>query len=99
LAWPHLLTRVIKVAPADEQNVASAAITTVQLFATAVSAALAGLIASASGLTDPGGPSGMATASKWLFGAFTVGPILCIFSTLQVINWNKKNLKKSYARQ
>jgi MFS family permease len=99
LAWPHLLTRVIKVAPADEQNVASAAITTVQLFATAVSAALAGLIASASGLTDPGGPSGMATASKWLFGAFTVGPILCIFSTLQVINWNKKDLKKSYARQ
>lgn len=41
LGWPHLLTRVLQVAPDDEQDLASASITTVQLCATAIGAALA----------------------------------------------------------
>ena len=45
LAWPHLLTRVFHVAPDGEQDLASASITTVQLFATALGAALAGMSA------------------------------------------------------
>jgi MFS family permease len=44
LAWPHLLTRVLQVAGGEggEQDLASSALTTVQLFATALGAALAG---------------------------------------------------------
>jgi len=55
LGWPHLLTRVMKVAVAGEENLAASAITTVQLYAMAIGAALAGLVANAAGLTAPGG--------------------------------------------
>lgn len=52
LAWPHLLSNVLRHSPATEQNVASAAITTVQLFSTAMSAAVAGLIVNAAGVSQ-----------------------------------------------
>ncbi len=42
MTWPHLLTRVFKRAEAADQNLASASLTTVQLFTTAMGAALAG---------------------------------------------------------
>jgi predicted MFS family arabinose efflux permease len=54
LAWPHLLSNVLKFAPDYEQSLASGAITTVQLFATAMAAAIAGMVANATGLLDPG---------------------------------------------
>ncbi|MFK4823101.1 hypothetical protein ACI0FS_23525 [Ochrobactrum quorumnocens] len=41
LAWPHLLTCMFQVAPDGEQDLASASITNVQIFATALGAALA----------------------------------------------------------
>ena len=39
--WPHLLTRILQVAPEADKDIAGASITTVQLFATAFGAALA----------------------------------------------------------
>ena len=42
LAWPHLLTRVLANVPDREKDIAGASITTVQLIATAIGAALAG---------------------------------------------------------
>lgn len=76
LAWPHLLTRVLKAVPPHEQELAGASITTVQLFATATGAALAGMIANAGGLIDPGGLDGTARAARWLFWAFALAPLL-----------------------
>lgn len=87
LAWPHLLTRVFQVAPAGEQDLASASITTVQLFATALGAALAGMVANVAGLTDPGGIAGMASAAGWLFGVFALAPVLGLFTALRVVRW------------
>jgi MFS family permease len=84
LAWPHLLTRVLKVALPSEQELAGASITTVQLFATAMGAALAGMVANAGGLIDPGGASGTANAARWLFGAFTLAPLLCLLTAKRV---------------
>jgi MFS family permease len=78
LAWPHLLTRVLQVAPAHQQDLASASITTVQLFATALGAALAGMIANLAGLSEPGGVAGTASAARWLFAAFAICPLLCV---------------------
>jgi len=77
LAWPHLLTRVLHVAPGDEQNLAASAITTIQLFATALGAAVAGMIANLAGLTEPGGVAGTA-AAYWLFLLFAIAPLLAI---------------------
>jgi hypothetical protein len=49
LCWPHLLTRVLTLALPGEGGIASAAITTVQLYGMATGAAVAGLIANAAG--------------------------------------------------
>ncbi|MFO2465585.1 MFS transporter [Pseudomonas sp. 15FMM2] len=90
LAWPHLLTRIFQVAPAGEQDLAAASITTVQLFATALGAALAGMVANIAGLTDPGGITGMASAAGWLFGIFALAPALAIFTALRVARLRSK---------
>ena len=72
LAWPHLLNALLTVAPAEEGALASASISTVQLYAMSLGAALAGLIANAAGLSDPGGLAGARPAAAWLFGVFAV---------------------------
>jgi FtsH-binding integral membrane protein len=73
------------VAPAGEQDLASASITTVQLFATALGAALAGMVANLAGLTDPGGVAGTANAASWLFGVFALAPLLGILTARRVV--------------
>lgn len=85
LAWPHLLTRVFQVAPAGEQDLASASITTVQLFATAFGAALAGMVANIAGLTEPGGIEGTASAAVWLFGVFALAPVVGVLIARRVV--------------
>jgi hypothetical protein len=78
LGWPHLLTRVLKSARRGEENLASAGITTVQLYAMAIGAALAGLTVNAAGLTEPGGVDGARHAAYALFACFAVAPALAI---------------------
>lgn len=85
LAWPHLLTRVFKNAPKNEQGLASASITTVQLFTTALGAALAGVVANMGGLSNPGGFEGTSNAALWLFYIFSIMPVLALLSTRQVV--------------
>ena len=92
MAWPHLLTRVFQVAPTGEQGMAAASITTVQLFATALGAALAGMVANVAGLTDPGGIAGTANAAVWLFGLFAFAPILAIFTAVRVVRGYSKTV-------
>ncbi|UOA07132.1 MFS transporter [Methylobacter sp. S3L5C] len=74
LGWPHLLTGIFKAALPGEENIASAGITTVQLYAMAIGAALAGLTVNAAGLSDPGGEEGARTAAYSLFGFFALAP-------------------------
>jgi len=91
LAWPHLLTRVLRVASAGEQELAAASITTVQLFATALGAALAGMVANIAGLTDPAGITGTANAAGWLFGVFACASLLGFFTALRVTRLGSKH--------
>lgn len=84
IAWPHILTRIFKAAPEDEQDITSASISTVTLFATAFGAALAGMVANLGGLLDPGGLAGTASASRWLFGLFALAPLTCFITVRQV---------------
>ena len=78
LCWPHLLTGVFRAAPADQQNIASAAITTLQLYAMALGASVAGMVANAAGFTDPGGWQGTRQAAWAVYGVFAFAPALAI---------------------
>lgn len=75
IGWPHLLVRVLTLAPAGEGGMASAAITTVQLYGMALGAAIAGLVANAAGLIAPGGVAGAQSAAVWLFAGFALAPL------------------------
>jgi hypothetical protein len=85
MTWPHLLTRIFKRADADDQNLASASVTTVQLFTTALGASLAGMIANMAGLSNPGGFAGTANAAMWLFSGFAVMSTLAFLSALALV--------------
>ncbi|HLU15052.1 MAG TPA: MFS transporter [Burkholderiaceae bacterium] len=76
LCWPLLLTRVFKASPPGQENIGSAAITTLQLFAMAMGAAVAGMVANAAGFTDPGGLEGTQSAARALFVVVACAPAL-----------------------
>lgn len=78
LGWPHLLTRILQVASAQDQDTAASSITTLQLFAMALGAALAGVISNMAGINDAAGDAGVANAARWLFAVFTLAPMLAL---------------------
>lgn len=84
LGWPHLLTRILQVAPSDDQDAAATSITTVQMFATALGSALAGMLANLGGLNVPGGIAGTSGAAWWLFSVLALAPLLAIISAIRV---------------
>jgi MFS family permease len=84
LAWPHLLTRVFQSTSEDEQIIAASAITAVQLFATALGAAAAGMIANIAGIAS-GNAEGAADAATWIFLSFSVAPVLAIFAAIRAV--------------
>ena len=84
LGWPHLLTRVMALAPKGEEDAASTAITTVQLYGMAIGAAVAGLVANAAGLIEPGGEAGARSAAIWLFSGFILAPALAAWLVRRV---------------
>ncbi|HEF8772699.1 MFS transporter [Providencia manganoxydans] len=79
ICWPHLVLRVFNAAPKGEENLASSSVITVQLYATALSAALVGVVVNNTGLINPGGVEGAQQASVWLFSLFAICPFLGIF--------------------
>lgn len=87
MAYPHLSTRVLVVAPDDEQEIAASSIMTVQLSATALGAALAGLIVNLAGLGGSGALAAgemsgaeleVARAARWLFVVLLAAPAICL---------------------
>ncbi|MET3590092.1 MFS family permease [Bartonella silvatica] len=66
IAWPHLLTRILRCANDEDALRASESLTSVQLFSAALSATLAGTITNLFGLFNPGGILGMISAAKAL---------------------------------
>ncbi|WP_343587368.1 MFS transporter [Herbaspirillum sp.] len=78
LGWPHLIARALHAARPGEENLTSSAVTTVQLYAMAIGAALVGLTANEAGLTVPGGVPGAQDAATALFAIFAVAPALAV---------------------
>ena len=85
LTWPHLVTQIFQRAPASEQDLAAAAITTVQLAAAALGAAAAGMVANLAGIANPGGIAGASNAAAWLFGVFALAPVLCCLAARRAV--------------
>jgi MFS family permease len=85
IGWPHLITRVMSLAPKGDEGLASASITTVQLYGMAVGAAVAGLVANAAGLAVPGGVEGAQSAALWLFAGFALAPAAAVWLAYRAV--------------
>ena len=59
-----------------------------QLYATALAAALAGLVSNSAGLVDPGGVVGAQHAAMWLFGLFALAPLLTLLLVRRITGTN-----------
>ncbi|WP_113131978.1 MFS transporter [Hyphomicrobiales bacterium] len=88
-AWPHIVTAVYEFAPEGEAEKASSSITTVQLFAAAIGAALAGLTANLAGI-EASSEGGVALATTWLFGLFALLPALAVLTARRVRRARRK---------
>lgn len=74
MCWPQLGTRVFAFAGEGERELAAASITTVIMVGNAFGSALGGMVTNLAGLSDPGGMTGAARASAWLFGLYGAAP-------------------------
>lgn len=79
VCWPHVLTRVYQAAPKGQENIASSAIITVQLYALALGGAFAGMLTNLAGFVEPGGFEGARQASVVLFSVLSIGPLLTVY--------------------
>lgn len=86
MAWPHLVMRVFAAAPPEQQTQAAGAVTTIQLYASAMGAAAAGMIANGFGLADPGVESGAARAATALCVAFGLAAVLAALTVARIGN-------------
>ncbi len=75
VAWTHLTPRAMKAAPQGEYDVTSAALSTLQLFATGMGAAVAGFVVNIAGLAGNGSA---AIPANWLYGLWIVLPLLAL---------------------
>ncbi|WP_395371260.1 hypothetical protein [Komagataeibacter diospyri] len=91
MAWPHLLSGIVRATPQPEQGVASASLTTVQLYTTAIAAAVAGTIANAAGLASPDGTAGIQDAAFWVFAVFSIVPFGSVFLSRKVLSVQQKH--------
>lgn len=78
ISWPHISARLLRAAPAGENDMTSAAISMVQLFAAGFGAAVAGVIVNAAGLASSHGIGGIISAATWLYALFALVPVAAI---------------------
>lgn len=86
VTWPHIVTRIYERAPDGEQDLAAGGVTTVQLFATALGAALGGMVVNLAGINEPGGISGASNAALWLCVLFALAPLSGVFVARKAVS-------------
>ena len=89
LCWPHLLTHIYKSAPQGQENMASSAVITPQLYTMAFGAALGGMITNAAGFIDPGGVEGTRSAALALLVSISAAPLLGAYLVTWVVRARK----------
>lgn len=85
IAWPHLCANVFAFAPDGEKDLAATSITVVIMVANALGTALGGMVTNLAGMTVPGGPTGATLAAAWLFGAYTLAPLLAFLAVHRLL--------------
>ncbi|MFE7616441.1 MFS transporter [Streptomyces sp. NPDC057496] len=78
MGWPHLLTRVLQLAPDADQELAGSSVTTIQLAATAFGSALAGAVANVVGFSDGVGTGDLQSTARWMFALFALAPLAAV---------------------
>lgn len=81
--WPHLLTRILQAASTQDKDIAGASITTVQLFATALGSAFAGMIVNLNGFNS-GTPEGLSSSASALFLFLALAPLMAIYTVWKI---------------
>ena len=78
ISWPQISSRLLHAAPKGEGDLTSASMSMVQLFASGLGAALAGVIVNGAGLAASPGLATTIGAAHWLFGLFALVPLLAL---------------------
>ncbi|MCE9839418.1 MFS transporter [Proteus terrae] len=81
--WPHLLTRILQAASTQDKDIAGASITTVQLFATALGSAFAGMIVNLNGFNSDT-PEGLSSSASALFLFLALAPLMAIYTAWRI---------------
>jgi MFS family permease len=76
--WAFVAQRVMSGAKPGEENIAASSVATVQQAGIAFGAAVSGLVANASGLTDPMPAAAVLRAAFWVPAAFAVAPLAAV---------------------
>jgi predicted MFS family arabinose efflux permease len=87
--WPFVAHRIMDGAKAGEETVAASSVPTVQQMGFALGAAIAGLVANASGLSAAIADEGMVRAASWVPASFIVPAILAVLMGLRLRHLRK----------
>jgi MFS family permease len=82
--WPFVAQRIMGGARAGEETIAASSVPTVQQMGFALGAAIAGLVANASGLSTTIADEGMLRAAFWVPASFVVPAILAMIAGLRL---------------
>ena len=82
--WPFVAHRVMGGANAGEEIIAASSVPTIQQMGFALGAAVAGLVANASGLSAGMADAGIVRAAFWVPASFTVSAILAFLAGLRL---------------
>lgn len=82
--WPLVAHRIMSGAKTGDETVAASSVLTVQQTGFALGAALAGVVANASGFSDGGADDGMARAAFWVPASFVVPAAIACLAGLRL---------------
>ena len=82
--WPFVAHRVMGGAKAGEETIAASSVPTIQQMGFALGAAVAGLVANASGLLSGSADAGMLRAAFWVPASFVGSAILAFLAGLRL---------------
>jgi MFS family permease len=95
--WPFVAHRIMDSAKAGNEVIAASSVPTVQQIGFAFGAAIAGLIANASGLSAATPDAGMMRAAFWVPASFVASAMLAVVSALRLRDLRKEQDHRSDA--
>lgn len=85
IGWPHLNSFALKLTPAQDQQMAASALSTIQMSAVAFGSATAGLIGNFSGFQDIGNLDNISESAQWIFSLYALAACLALYHSYRLI--------------